>query len=176
MPSDAQTRNLVNADRLAKAKKGIRITVTRARDLIDEGALADASGGRRRRRLDVFTKEPTVDHRLQNLPQVGHASHRGVDQRRSELSASKPPRRFGTSSFGVIRNARNSRRVPGRVQVAAAVPDPERLGSFLAQMKTTIPRSEPALLRRPGQGRTDMVANAVIVGLFRSILSTALRS
>ena len=67
----------MNAERLAKARKGIRIINTARGDLIDEAALADAIerghvGGAA---LDVFTKEPTVDHRLQNLPQVVATPH-----------------------------------------------------------------------------------------------------
>src|SRR4030095_2128073 len=42
MPSNAQTRKLVNAERLARAKKGLRIINTARGDLIDEQALADA--------------------------------------------------------------------------------------------------------------------------------------
>ena len=58
MPSTPQTRNMVNADRLAHAKKGIKIINTARGDLIDEAALADAIergqvGGAA---LDVFQK------------------------------------------------------------------------------------------------------------------------
>jgi hypothetical protein len=42
LPSTAQTRHLVNAERLARARKGIRIVNTARGDLIDETALADA--------------------------------------------------------------------------------------------------------------------------------------
>jgi D-3-phosphoglycerate dehydrogenase len=70
MPSTPTTKNIVNAERLAKAKKGIRIINTARGDLIDEGALADAieSGHIGGAALDVFQKEPAVDHRLQTLP------------------------------------------------------------------------------------------------------------
>ena len=46
-------------------------------DLVDETALADAieSGHVAGAALDVFAKEPTVDHRLQKLPQVVATPH-----------------------------------------------------------------------------------------------------
>ncbi len=84
MPSTPQTRHLVNAERLARAKKGIRIVNTARGDLIDEAALADAieSGQVGGAALDVFQKEPTVDQRLQNAAAGGrHAAHRRVDAR-----------------------------------------------------------------------------------------------
>src|SRR5688572_9063851 len=72
MPSTPQTRNLINADRLARSKKGIRIVNTARGDLVDEQALADAieAGQVGGAAIDVFVKEPTIDQRLQMLPQV----------------------------------------------------------------------------------------------------------
>ena len=58
MPSNAQTRKLVNAERLERAKKGLIVNTARG-DLIDEPALADAiesghiAGGAG---LDVFER------------------------------------------------------------------------------------------------------------------------
>ena len=86
MPSNAQTRQLVNAERLARAKKGLRIINTARGDLIDENALADAieSGQIAGAGLDVFDKEPTVDHRLQMLPQVIATPHIAASTREGQ--------------------------------------------------------------------------------------------
>ena len=86
MPSTATTKNIVNADRLARAKKGIRIINTARGDLIDEGALADAieAGQVGGAALDVFQKEPTVDHRLQMLPQVVATPHIAASTREGQ--------------------------------------------------------------------------------------------
>jgi D-3-phosphoglycerate dehydrogenase len=77
---------------------------------------------------------------------------------------------------GVIRNAVNFPAVSQdefkRLQPFLALG--ERLGSFLAQMSDRT--AQELSLRYYGdlaKGRTDMVTNAVIVGLFRSILSSA---
>ena len=180
LPSTPQTRNLVNAERLAKATKGIRIINTARGDLIDEAALADAIerghvGGAA---LDVFTKEPTVDHRLQNLPQVVATPHIAASTTEGQelvgVETAAALRDF--LKDGLIRNAVNFPTVSQdefkRLQPFLTLG--ERLGSFLAQMSDR--NAQELSLRYYGdlaKGRTDMVTNAVIVGLFRSILSSA---
>src|SRR5688572_5441057 len=86
MPSTPQTRHVVNAARLAQARRGIRIINTARGDLIDEGALADAieAGHVAGAALDVFQKEPTVDFRLQNLPQVVATPHIAASTREGQ--------------------------------------------------------------------------------------------
>jgi D-3-phosphoglycerate dehydrogenase len=167
LPSTPQTRHLVNADRLAKAKKGIRIVNTARGDLVDEAALADAieSGHVSGAAIDVFDKEPTVDQRLQMLPQVLATPH---------IAASAALRDFLRD--GVIRNAVN---VPSlapedftRLQPFTALG--ERLGAFLAQMNDAHART--LSVRYYGdlsRGRNDVIVNAVLVGFFRPILSSS---
>ncbi|MGE3858274.1 MAG: phosphoglycerate dehydrogenase, partial [Dehalococcoidia bacterium] len=62
----AETRSLVNADLLAKAKKGIRIINAARGALIDEQALYDAveSGQVAGAAIDVFSEEPAVGNIL----------------------------------------------------------------------------------------------------------------
>src|SRR5919206_3903462 len=86
MPSTPTTKGMVNAERLAKSKKGIRIINTARGDLIDESALADAieSGHVGGAALDVFQKEPTVDLRLQSLPQVVATPHIAASTREGQ--------------------------------------------------------------------------------------------
>jgi D-3-phosphoglycerate dehydrogenase len=178
MPSTPQTRNLVNAERLAKAKRGIRIINTARGDLIDEGALADAieSGQVGGAALDVFTKEPTVDHRLQKLPQVVATPHIAASTQEGQelvgVETAAALRDF--LKDGVIRNAVNFPAVSPdefkRLQPFLTLG--ERLGSFLAQMSDR--NAQQLSIRYYGllaKGRTDMVTNAIIVGLLRSILS-----
>src|SRR5688572_13279824 len=111
MPSTPQTKQLVNSARLHKMKKGVRIVNTARGDLIDEAALADAIeaglvGGAA---LDVFTKEPTVDHRLQSLPQVIATPHIAASTREGQelvgVETAAALRDF--LKDGLIRNAVN---------------------------------------------------------------------
>src|SRR5262249_32390187 len=86
MSGPPQTKNLVNAARLATARPGIRIINTARGDLVDEAALADAieAGRVGGAAIDVFQKEPTVDHRLELLPQVIATPHIAASTREGQ--------------------------------------------------------------------------------------------
>ncbi|MEQ1759141.1 MAG: phosphoglycerate dehydrogenase [Vicinamibacterales bacterium] len=179
MPSNANTRNMVNAERLKKAKKGIRIINTARGDLIDEGALADAieAGQVGGAALDVFTKEPTVDQRLQNLPQVVASPHIAASTREGQelvgLETVAALRDFLRD--GIIRNAVNMPSISPEEfsKIQPYVVLGERLGAFVAQMNEH--RATGLGVRYYGQladSRNDMIVNSVLVGLFKPILST----
>lgn len=74
------TRGIINAERLAKMKKGARIINCARGGIVDENDLADAieSGHIAGAALDVFTKEPPEDRRLVDLPQVLTTPHLGA--------------------------------------------------------------------------------------------------
>jgi len=177
MPSTPTTKNIVNAERLAKAKKGIRIINTARGDLIDEGALADAieSGHIGGAALDVFQKEPTVDHRLQTLPQVVATPHIAASTREGQelvgMETMAALRDFLRD--GIIRNAVNFPSVSAEEfnRLKPFLDLGERLGHFVAQMNEG--RVKALGVRYYGDlaaGRTDMIANAVLVGLFKPML------
>src|SRR5687768_8850172 len=177
MPSNEKTRHLVNAERLAKSRKGIRLINTARGDLIDETALADAieSGQVAGAALDVFQKEPTVDFRLQNLPQVVATPHIAASTREGQELV-------GTETMtalrdflrdGIIRNAVNFPSVSAEEfsRLRPFVELGERLGAFVAQMNDS--RAQAIGVRYYGElseGRNDMIVNAVLVGLFKPIL------
>jgi D-3-phosphoglycerate dehydrogenase len=181
MPSTPQTKGLVNAERLARSRPGIRIINTARGDLIDEAALAAAieAGQVGGAALDVFQKEPTVDHRLQMLPQVVASPHIAASTREGQelvgVETVSALRDFLKS--GVIRNAVNFPSVPpeefAKLQPYVALA--ERLGTFVAQMGDGRPLS--IAVRYYGElaeGRTDMIGNAVLAGLFKPILETGI--
>ena len=77
VPALPETRHLVNAERIARMKKGVRIVNTARGELIDDAALAAgiASGHVAGAGLDVFDPEPPTDHTLTKLPQVIATPH-----------------------------------------------------------------------------------------------------
>jgi D-3-phosphoglycerate dehydrogenase len=179
MPSNEKTRHIVNAERLAKAKKGIRLVNTARGDLIDEAALADAieAGHVAGAALDVFQKEPTVDFRLQNLPQVVATPHIAASTREGQelvgMETIGALRDFLRD--GIIRNAVNFPSVSAEEfsRLRPFVELGERLGAFVAQMNDS--RAQAIGVRYYGElaeGRNDMIVNAALVGLFKPILSS----
>ena len=179
MPSTPATRNMVNAARLARSKKGIRIINTARGELVDEKALADAieSGHVGGAALDVFAVEPPPDARLQTLPQVIATPHIAASTREAQelvgMETAAALRDFLRD--GLIRNAVNfpslsaeeyARMAPFRLLA-------ERLGTFVGQM--TDARIESVGVRYYGElaeGKNDLLASAVLVGLFKPILSS----
>jgi len=179
MPSTPQTRQLVNAPRLQKAKKGVRIINTARGDLVDETALANAieSGHVGGAGLDVFTKEPTVDQRLQMLPQVIATPHIAASTREGQelvgVETAAALRDF--LKDGLIRNAVNFPSVSTEEykKLQPFVTLAERLGTFIAQMSDG--RARSVGIRYYGDlanSRTDMLGNAVVAGMFKPILSS----
>jgi D-3-phosphoglycerate dehydrogenase len=170
---------MLNADRLARARKGIRIVNTARGDLIDEQALADAieSGHVAGAGLDVFEKEPPVDPRLQKLPQVVATPHIAASTREGQelvgVETAAALRDFLRD--GIIRNAVNVPSVSAEefARLRPFLELGERLGAFIAQMNES--RARALGVRYYGdlaEGRTELIANAVLVGLFKHILET----
>ena len=179
MPSNEKTRSLVNADRLARAKKGLRIVNTARGDLVDETALADAieHGQVAGAALDVFKTEPPPDPRLQKLPQVVATPHIAASTREGQelvgVETATALRDFLRD--GIIRNAVNFPSVSAEEfsRLRPFLELGERLGALLAQMNDG--RAHALGVRYYGElaeGRNDMLVNAVLVGLFRPILSS----
>jgi D-3-phosphoglycerate dehydrogenase len=180
MPSNANTRNMVNAERLSRARQGIRILNTARGDLVDEAALADAieNGQVAGAALDVFKEEPPGDPRLQSLPQVVATPHIAASTREGQelvgTETAAALRDFLRE--GIIRNAVNFPSVSAeeftRLQPFLVLG--ERLGAFLAQMNDG--RAHTLGVRYYGElakSRNEMLVNAVLVGLFSPILSSA---
>ena len=180
MPSTPETRHIFNAERLARCKKGIRIINTARGDLIDEKALADAiqSGQVGGAALDVFQQEPTTDQTLQMLPPVVATPHIAASTREGQelvgVETATALRDFLKS--GIIRNAVNFPSVPAdeyqRLQPFIALA--RQLGCLLGQMGDA--RIEGVGVRYYGElarASNPLLLSAVLVGLFRAILSEA---
>ncbi len=80
-PLTDETRGVINAERIAKMPKGVRIINCARGGIVDENDLADAveSGHVAGAALDVFTKEPPAeDFKLTKLPGVLATPHLGA--------------------------------------------------------------------------------------------------
>src|SRR5260221_5081791 len=140
MPSLTDTHHVMNAERLARCKKGVRIVNTARGELIDEAALADAieRGHVAGAGLDVFESEPPADKRLTSLPQVVATPHIAASTNEAqELVGSEIAINVRDYLLdGVIRNAVNFPAVPPddvpklRPYLLLA----EKLGALVAQL------------------------------------------
>ena len=180
MPATEQTRHLVNADRLQRSRKGIRIINTARGDLIDEAALADAIRSRQvgGAALDVFQKEPTTDHTLQQLPQVIATPHIAASTREGQelvgVETATALRDFLKS--GIIRNAVNFPSVSAEEyqRLQPFIELARQLGCLLGQMGDA--RIEGVSVRYYGElagTPNPLIVSAVLEGLFLAILSEA---
>ena len=84
-----ETVGLINAERLAKAKKGISIVNVARGGIIVESDLADAirSGHVGGAAIDVFDKEPTTESPLFELPEVVVTPHLGASTHEAQDKA-----------------------------------------------------------------------------------------
>ena len=178
LPVTPQTRHLFDAARFARCKRGVRLVNTARGELIDEGALAEAlqSGQVGGAALDVFQQEPPADWRLAELPNVVASPHiaasTGEAQELVGAETAAAVRDF--LKDGVIRNAVNFPSLaPEEFQrLQPWVTLAERLGSLVAQMGEA--RISGVGVRYYGElanGKTDLLASAALVGLFRTMLS-----
>jgi D-3-phosphoglycerate dehydrogenase len=88
-PLTDQTRNILSAENIAKAKKGVRIINCARGGLIDEAALKDAleSGQVAGAALDVFAQEPpAADHPLFGAPNFICTPHLGASTDEAQVN------------------------------------------------------------------------------------------
>jgi D-3-phosphoglycerate dehydrogenase / 2-oxoglutarate reductase len=178
LPVTPQTRHIFNAERLARCKKGVRICNTARGELIDQQALVAAlgSGQVAAAAIDVFEQEPPADWGLAELPNVVATPHiaasTGEAQELVGVETAAAVRDFLRD--GIIRNAVN---FPSMAPEEFARLQPwvtlaERLGSLVAQMGEA--RVTGVGVRYYGElaaGRNDLLTSAVLVGIFRTMLS-----
>ena len=180
LPSTADTVGFVGRQWLAQCKPGVRIINTARGDLIDEEALEEAigSGQVAGAGLDVFGTEPPTNRALIDRPEVVATPHIAAATREAQelvgVETASCVRDFLAS--GVVRNAVNFPSISPeefhRLQPYLALS--ERLGSLLAQL--TPERIDTLGIRYYGEladSNHDMLVGAVLVGLFRNVLSSS---
>jgi D-3-phosphoglycerate dehydrogenase len=178
VPATPETRHLVNADRLARAKPGVRIINTARGELVDEAALAAAieAGHVAGAGLDVFEVEPPVDTRLTKLPQVIATPHIAAStveaQEQVGIETAVALRTF--LQEGVITNAVNFPTIPGEAYAAIRpfMILADRLGSLVSQMASGRTHSIGIRYYGPAVGTsTELLASSVVAGVLRPMLS-----
>ena len=172
-----QTRNMINAESIAKMKKGVRIVNAARGELIHEADLAAAlkSGHVAGAALDVFVEEPPKNSPLVGLPNVICTPHVGgsTAEAQEELGNQVAVQVRDYLAEGVIRNAVNlpalSPEQYRRVRPYLALA--EQLGSLVSQAAAT----RPARVRIRYAGElaevgTHLLRSAVLAGLLNAVL------
>jgi D-3-phosphoglycerate dehydrogenase len=137
------TRNIINAEALARTKKGVRIINCARGGLIDEAALHDAlkSGQVAGAALDVFLDEPAQNNPLFDLPNVICTPHLGASttEAQENVALQVAEQISAYLMTGEITNALN---FPSISAEEAPILTPwvklaETLGSFAGQLTET---------------------------------------
>lgn len=141
MPLTPETTHMLNAERLARAKKGIRIVNCARGGLIDEAALYDALKTKQvaAAALDVFEQEPPpADYPLRSLPNIIFTPHLGASTAEAQESVGIEVAEQIRAALlqGEIRNAVNMPNIDAKTLaiVGPHITFGEKLGFFLSQI------------------------------------------
>jgi D-3-phosphoglycerate dehydrogenase / 2-oxoglutarate reductase len=141
MPLTAETKHLINAERISKMKRGARVVNCARGGLIDEQALFEAlkSGQIAAAALDVYeTEPPPADFPLRTLPNIVFTPHLGASTAEAQESVGIEIAEAIRSLLleGVIRNAVNVPNIDAKTLavIAPYLTFGEKLGRFLRQV------------------------------------------
>lgn len=177
MPATPETHHLLNAERLSKTKRGVRIINCARGGLIDESALGEAlkSGQVAAAALDVYeTEPPPADFPLRELPNLVMTPHLGASTAEAQESVGIEIAHAIRAALlqGEIRNAVN---MPSIDAKTLAIIGPylafgERLGYFLSKISPK--RCERLNINYSGKANdldTTPVSRAVLKGFLREV-------
>ncbi|MBA2432334.1 MAG: phosphoglycerate dehydrogenase [Chthoniobacterales bacterium] len=175
-PLTPETHHLLNAERLAKTKRGVRIINCARGGLVDEVALTEAlqSGQVAAAALDVFETEPLpLDSPLRDLPTLVLTPHLGASTAEAQESVGIEIAQSIRAALleGTIRNAVN---MPNLDAKTLAVIGPhlrfgEKLGRFLSQLAPK--RAEGLNINYSGKVNevdTTAITRSVLKGFLQS--------
>jgi D-3-phosphoglycerate dehydrogenase len=169
-----ETVGLINAERLAKAKQGIRIINVARGGIVVEADLAAAieSGHVGGAALDVFAEEPTTESPLFALDQVVVTPHLGASTREAQDKA-------GDTIADMVQLALAGDFVPFAVNVSAAeanetlrpfLPLGERLGRLYSSLAGGLPsRLEVDYRGQLADYDTRILTLSVLKGVFGKV-------
>jgi D-3-phosphoglycerate dehydrogenase len=141
MPLTPETKYMLNAERLAKTRRGVRIVNCARGGLIEETALVEAlkSGQVAAAALDVFETEPLpADSPLRGIPNIVFTPHLGASTAEAQegVGIEVAEQMRAALIHGEIRNAVNMPNIDAKT-LAAVGPHlalGEKLGLFLSQI------------------------------------------
>jgi len=178
-PLIEKTKNILNAERLAKLKKGARIINCARGGLIDEAALYEAlkSGQCAGAALDVFENEPPKDSPLLELDNIVFTPHLGASTTEAQVAVSVEIARQAVLFLktGEAVNALNLPRVSAEdlsksvdfMNLATA------LGKILAGLATKpITQVEVALYGKAAEAAVRPVSVSALVGVLGAQFDT----
>lgn len=178
-PLSDETRGLINAARIAKMKKGVRIINCARGGIVDEAALADAveKGHVAGAAIDVFDPEPPTDHRLIKLPQVVTTPHLGAstDEAQEMVAVEAAEIMCGFLLRNEVRHAVNMAPLSAAemADTKAYLDLARRLGLILAQLnKGKAVKSAHVLYRGEAAGKnTKLITSSFAAGLLETAMS-----
>lgn len=168
-----QTEGMINATSLKIMKPGIRIINCARGELIVEAALADAikSGKVAGAALDVFHEEPLKDSPFFGLENVILSPHvaGSTDEAQEAIGIQLARQVRDYLKLGVVQNAVNLPSLSHEEyeEVAPYIEMAERLGHFLSHATPgNLENIQMTYSGRIAQGKTDLIRNAAIAGIF----------
>lgn len=178
-PMTAETKGILNADTLAKAKKGVRIINCARGGLVDEVALKAAldSGHVAGAALDVFSQEPAKESILFGNEKVIATPHLGAStaEAQENVALQVAEQISDYLSTGAVTNALNMPSISA--QEAAAVRPwivlAEKIGAFAGQVtETSIEAVDIAFEGVPSGLNRRALTQAALAGLLKPHLPT----
>jgi D-3-phosphoglycerate dehydrogenase len=177
VPKTKDTTKLLNAERLAKAKRGVLVVNAARGGIVDEAALLAAlnSGQVAAAALDVFEQEPTPkEHPLVAHPNVICTPHLGASTEQAQINVSiavaEQVRDFLSS--GEVRNAVNMPSISPELlqQIRPYLVLGEKLGRFQGQLRPgAIEEIEIEYAGEVSNLRVSAITIAVLKGLLESV-------
>ena len=168
-----QTEGLINQHSIAIMKPGVRLLNCARGELIVDSALVDGlkSGKIAGAALDVFTVEPLKDSSYFELPNVLLSPHiaGATDEAQEAIGIQLARQVRDYLKLGVVQNAVNLPSLTHEeyLEVSPYIEMASRLGRFLSH--ATAGNLESIAITYTGriaQGKTDLIRNAAIAGIF----------
>ena len=177
-PLTPQTRGVMNAENIAKTKKGVRIINCARGELVDEAAMRDAlvSGHVAGGAFDVFSDEPATSNVLFGLPNVVCTPHLGAStsEAQENVALQVAEQMSDYLMRGAISNAVNFPSITAEEapKLKPFIALAEKLGSFAGQLtETDIKKVTITYEGAVADLKVKALTASAIAGLLRPLLS-----